>query len=151
MPLAPPVIKILLFVSFICFDFINYYYSYDSLNRLNLTVFVFSATDENLYIDSISYIYKKISHLPQINSYDFTIYPNPSSGSIYALVNLTEHHTHYVNLINTLGQIVRSETIELPTGYSKIELPLNAITKGFYFLSISDGENQKTKKVLIAE
>lgn len=101
--------------------------------------------------DQHSYSYKALDYPAKEETFDFTIYPNPASTNIFLLYNAASNCTCRFNLFNTLGQIVRIESIELPLGYSKIEIPLNSLSKGIYFLTISDGENEKTKKVVIAQ
>lgn len=79
---------------------------------------------------------------------NITVFPNPAQSFITVQTDFAE--TDYkVELVNELGQIVKSSKILQGTTMCHIEL--DTIYNGVYFIKISKGKEVKTHKVIISK
>lgn len=124
--------------------------TYDSVNNINVEIVGTSSLSGHLHSDSINYSYIRLSNHPFLENFDFSIYPNPVSTSLTILIFSNGMHTHTIDIYNTLGQLMLSENIELSENYSKLEIPLNGLSQGLYFLKVSNIDSKKVKKFLIS-
>jgi hypothetical protein len=84
--------------------------------------------------------------------YDFTIFPNPSSGLFTINLNLEEQPP--VNLIvrNNLGQIIVTLIDEtLTTGLHQINWNAEDLPAGIYFYQMSTSKKTRTGKIMITK
>lgn len=80
------------------------------------------------------------------NTADFSVYPNPSKGSIFVMSNgLSSNVT--VNVINAMGQVVKTSTFSTLTN-EKIDLSNQAA--GTYTVQFITDKGVSTKSVVIA-
>jgi len=81
--------------------------------------------------------------IPDANS-SFKFYPNPTSGSL--TIDMGNSLTPYdINIYNELG----IKLISVIASNSRQNLDLTNLSKGIYFLSINNGKNQITRKLII--
>lgn len=74
------------------------------------------------------------------------MYPNPTSGTVNIQMSSgTENST--LRLYNTTGMLVRS--INIPQGRSYMQLDVSGLPKGFYHLTISNGDGNDYRKLVI--
>jgi len=79
-----------------------------------------------------------------------SVYPNPMANEGVAVFTLAKESSVKVNVVNALGQVVKSDNLEtLTAGEHKYELDATNLTNGIYFVSIQVGENVTTKKISI--
>jgi hypothetical protein len=71
------------------------------------------------------------------------IYPNPNKGVF--TIEVKKVNKPYVKVLNTFGEVVFEKEIST----SKTVLDLSNYAKGFYFVQISDHQNNYTKKLVI--
>ncbi len=117
----------------------------------------FTSNARTLYADSLAeamleYIEKHyfmnfsngycnyLSSIPKTETYDLTIYPNPTSGKLF--FNGLNKNSNY-QLITIQGKIIQSGEIE---ANSSIDLSL--IPNGIYFIKLIDEENLLVKKII---
>jgi hypothetical protein len=88
-----------------------------------------------------------IDDRPNISSDFFTLFPNPSNGQIKLRFNQnTYSETYNIRVSNMLGQSVYNDKVVI---YYQLDLKLQYLQKGVYFLEI-EGENQRqTQKISI--
>jgi hypothetical protein len=70
-----------------------------------------------------------------------TLYPNPNNGSFTLAGKVTGTDRILLDIINSIGQVVHTETITANTGELNKELQLSNIANGIYLLRLTiDGE-----------
>jgi hypothetical protein len=80
------------------------------------------------------------------------VYPNPSSGSFWAAINLADHGEVYTRLINTLGETVILQSLgQLDSGPHLLFFDQSIIPAGIYFLQILIGEISSFTKIYIVK
>jgi len=77
---------------------------------------------------------------------NITIFPNPASEFITIQTEFVEKDLN-VELINELGQIVRTSKIVQGTTFCIIET--DTLYNGIYFIKVSTGTDSKSFKVII--
>lgn len=76
-----------------------------------------------------------------------TVYPNPASDKVSILFENNKAEEIPVSLYNILGEIVYSTSCNK----SFIEIPLESISKGIYFIKISSGNGDYVKKIVVSK
>lgn len=84
-----------------------------------------------------------------INKIDFDIFPNPASQQVHVKVNLENSKDIDISLINTLGQIMMHKTHKGYNGENNIDLNLNTIAAGIYFVKVKCGNDENVKKLIV--
>ncbi len=79
-----------------------------------------------------------------------TVYPNPAINNAEIKINLKEKTNLHYKIIDITGKEVNSSAkISFPAGKSRIELVLNTLQTGIYFLKITSGKGFiKTIKIM---
>lgn len=72
-----------------------------------------------------------------------TIYPNPTKGE----VNIQNASLEKANVYNSLGQLVKSFTLNLSTTHNTIDL--SGLPKGVYYVYLINGDAASAKKVIV--
>ncbi len=78
----------------------------------------------------------------------FTLYPNPSNGSlIMTFSGILNNNEYILNITNVIGKVVYS----LPFRQQQNEIDLSNLNKGIYFLSLLNKENSmvEVKKIVL--
>lgn len=83
-------------------------------------------------------------NVDETNEVSFNVYPNPSTGLVKVVTN-NNGHDQNISIKNILGQVVMNmvSTNEIE------DLDLTSYGKGIYFLTVTNGDSQVTKKVTI--
>lgn len=74
----------------------------------------------------------------------FTIYPNPNSGQF--VVNIGQEKPLTLTVTNALGQIVFLQNKPETDNNGRINLDLQSLDQGIYFVNLSYGDNTQTQK-----
>ena len=76
-------------------------------------------------------------------------YPNPvvQGDMVYGYIRVAETGTKYVQLVNTLGQVIKSETIVCDEEETRFEISTTGLAKGMYFMNINGG--LETMKIIV--
>jgi hypothetical protein len=83
--------------------------------------------------------------------FDFTILPNPAISAFNLICRLEDEGLYSFIIHNNLGQVALTGKMELLKGTTKLSISLDGISKGFYFLTLTDGKKALTKKFISAE
>jgi hypothetical protein len=82
-----------------------------------------------------------------LRSSQFSIYPNPTNGVLYvdfsASPEVTENTT--IRIANTFGQTIYAKKVET----SKTIINTGSLSAGVYFITIIEGKQTSTKKIII--
>lgn len=108
-----------------------------------------SAYGNNMYVDNINV--SATSGVEESNLITgVNVYPNPMETAATVEFNLTEANNVSVVMVNTVGQIIKSENLgTLAAGLHTTALDASSLSNGLYFLNITVGNNTITKKVSI--
>ncbi|MEI7801216.1 MAG: fibronectin type III domain-containing protein [Bacteroidota bacterium] len=85
-------------------------------------------------------------------SNELSIYPNPNSGmfNFDYLSSNTEFHTVQIEVMNLLGQVLKTEVVEINSGILNHPINLsNDCASGIYFVRLTDGNCRTEKKFII--
>ena len=137
----------------ICYieNYIQYGGEYSSINSNgNITITFFVAIGENYEcVNGTGASFRKKRIVDEITpSYDFTAYPNPSTGEFQLNISSDVLTTYKLNVRNTLGQTVYSTQVQV--NGTKIErMDLSGLEKGVYFVSLENESEKLLKKVVL--
>lgn len=78
----------------------------------------------------------------------FSIYPNPSNNNF--ILNYVSAHDEKINLriLNTAGTLVKEINCFTKKGTNKIDLNMNAVNSGIYFIKISNNDKTVIQKLI---
>ena len=110
------------------------------------------GTDQNTkvaYID-VDEVYCGRTSIEEILLSQIDVFPNPSNGLISIAFSKSDNKKYSLELVSLQGQIIYLETINSEEN-NLLELDLSGQEKGVYFLRISTGESQMTKKLIIRQ
>jgi hypothetical protein len=83
---------------------------------------------------------------------DTKIYPNPTNGNISIDLNINKKSAVIVRIYNQVGQLVQTEDKgSLPLGNQHLNLNLEKLKNGLYFIKIVVGNEAITHKIQIIE
>ncbi len=78
----------------------------------------------------------------------YSIYPNPTTGMIYINYTLMQKSDLVMNIESVLGQIVYSKEMK-DTQQNVLTLDMNFLERGVYFITLSNGKEKTTVKVIL--
>lgn len=78
-------------------------------------------------------------------------YPNPSSDACYLPVTLTSGMNLIMELSDLTGRTLMQETRNLPAGYNLLQIPVNEILNGVYFVTIRGENGWNTTRKLVKQ
>ncbi len=77
-----------------------------------------------------------------------TIYPNPFHESLTIELAYAKKSKLELSILNSIGQVVYSNSELIKEGLNTINLSLTALPNGMYYVSMRDGEKKVIKKVI---
>jgi hypothetical protein len=81
-----------------------------------------------------------------------SFYPNPArNGKTFIQIEAKQSADLSMEIINGMGQLLRSEKRRLHPGKNTIELDLNDLTAGTYFVKLMEGEKVYFRKILVGK
>ena len=83
----------------------------------------------------------------EVKAFDFDVYPNPvSTGSVN--IELSKGGTYDIELVNTTGQIVKTETLSV-NGVESNSINVSDLAKGVYIMNVTGDNTTESVKVTI--
>ena len=79
----------------------------------------------------------------------FEVYPNPASENLNITFNNPSNELTSYQIINSLGQLVKSEEINAVSGINKQQISLKNLESGMYFVTITVGDKTAYQKINI--
>jgi hypothetical protein len=79
------------------------------------------------------------------------VYPNPANNQVNINLNMEQSENVEVSIFNTLGQIVVSENYGSLNGVNTLNIKLDNLTSGIYFVKIAVGDKVYTKPLQITK
>lgn len=86
----------------------------------------------------------------QLSENDIQLYPNPTNGIVNVLVQSVSSQKEIVTaeVLNTLGQLIRSVNLEFNDNTATIDL--NKMANGIYIINLKTDSGRITKKVIVS-
>ena len=78
-----------------------------------------------------------------------SIYPNPAKNNATVKVNLETSSKVQVQVLNTIGQVVKTVSAQGQTGVNSINVELSGLSSGIYLVNIKVDNASSTKKLVI--
>ena len=101
-----------------------------------------------LYIDDLNILDAASVGIIKNNSFtDLEISPNPANGAALIKVYSAVAEKTSLNLINSLGQLVKSFTFS--NGESSNTINLSGLPKGVYYVYLINGDAASAKKIIL--
>ena len=81
------------------------------------------------------------------NSY---VYPNPASDKLTLILDLEKAGSMYYSVMDVSGKILYGESVNhIGSGLNQIQIPIENLSNGVYFMQIKDSGFQKTIKFVV--
>ena len=77
------------------------------------------------------------------------IFPNPTKNNATLNINLENTAKVQIEVMNTVGQIVKSTKVDGQMGVNNINIELNGLSTGIYLVNIKIDNATSTKKLII--
>lgn len=77
-----------------------------------------------------------------------TIFPNPATEQVSIAISSASASSHVV-LFDLTGKILQEKDVLLNDGIGLVEMPLNGIEKGLYFISLINESGKTTQRLII--
>jgi choice-of-anchor B domain-containing protein len=114
------------------------------INNINLTNGILTTLNVEMVPST--------SSTDQILHPDFiSIYPNPASNEIFIDIKSTIPVSVFIELYNSLGQVIKKSDFKLNAFENKIKFPLENIPSGIYHLKILERNNIVVKKLIVTD
>lgn len=78
-----------------------------------------------------------------------SIYPNPSNGSLNIRLQPERDLPQTISVYNQMGQLVESYEVNFSKNQPIVEIRMNDLSDGIYFIQVYDGDAIQTRKVLL--
>lgn len=85
----------------------------------------------------------------ELSSEPLQVYPNPSNGVLNIRLQPEGDINQTVEVYNHLGQKVESYELSFTKDMPAVEVQLNNLTDGVYFIRVFDGEQVQTRRILL--
>lgn len=82
---------------------------------------------------------------------DLKLVPNPFSSNASISFTSEESASYELNVFNTLGQMVRTEKIDVTTGVNHINIQRDGLDAGMYLYNITNGERSISGNMVIVD
>jgi len=128
-------------------SFQNPFYTYSSVGNYTVTLII---TNDNGCIDTATKDIVVIQFIGQeeLNRLQaISVYPNPASTKIYVELGVPADKSTWLTIENTLGQVVY-EGRDFSSSSSIIEVSIESLQSGVYYLNIGNNQGTTTKKFI---
>ncbi len=79
----------------------------------------------------------------------FNLSPNPANNMVNINVSSETSSSAQMNILSSVGQVISSENVQLNKGNNVIRKNLDGLSSGIYFVRISKGTQNITKKLMV--
>lgn len=83
------------------------------------------------------------------DDFEMKVYPNPASDMVNIKLTSKKRESATLTLYSVDGTLVYNSSIELSQGNEIIQLPVNNLSKGFYFIQLKGSTNTSIKRLVI--
>ncbi len=97
------------------------------------------------------YEYSEVKYVYASNSNDvMNVYPNPAENSVTLEFNSYQGKAKSISFMNSLGQVLLEKQIDVVNGANKVEVDINSLPKGNYFILLKEDVILYKSKLVIA-
>ncbi len=115
-------------------------YKFTNLNNPNDTLSFRIVYNLGVSVNELSSIISSVSD----------VMPNPSSGKSFVVVNASKSSNCVVKCTNTLGSLLYTKSVQLNEGKNKLDISGDLpLSNGIYFISIQQGNQVVTKRMVV--
>ena len=82
---------------------------------------------------------------------EFSVYPNPAKNQITVDFSSTNNKSSNLIISDILGKTVKEFSVNSSNGINRIDINLNNLNDGIYFINFSNNEIKSTKKLVITK
>lgn len=105
---------------------------------------------DNLYVDNINVAGSPLSIANQVNNESISLYPNPAKNAATLEIVSDNAEAASIRILNMLGAVVSpSQVIGISQGSNLIDLPINSLVNGIYFVETIIAGEVSTSKLII--
>lgn len=120
-------------------------------DQLEVVAFVQNNTSKEVYQaandDTTTALVGKPEPLGAPQPIEFIVFPNPTQGKFTVAMNQFATTNGAIRIFDQIGNLVRQETI--PYGRGEVDIDLSNMAQGVYLVNVSNGEQAKTKRLVI--
>jgi hypothetical protein len=92
-----------------------------------------------------------INAAPVMNISGVNVYPNPAANSCNVNIEMSQNETINMVVVNSIGQVVHSETMSLDAGSNDIKMNTENWASGLYNISLSTSKGSTSVKLTVAK
>ncbi len=122
--------------------------SVEDFNNLLAVVWVQNSTTGEIYQSAVSSFTLGMDKAERENLIK-AVYPNPAQDRVNIDLNMDKTELVEVSILNTLGQIVVNKQFGNISGANTLNLDLNNLSQGMYFVKIRIGDKIYTKPLQV--
>ncbi len=79
---------------------------------------------------------------------DIKMFPNPASSNVQVEYSITNPEEVFMQIYSISGNVMKTVTPSAIKGENSINIPINDLPSGTYFINLRDGSEQKTAKFI---
>ncbi len=117
-------------------------YNFNVASPTATTYYRLKITDKN---GSVSY--SSIVVLNSAASFKLNVFPNPAQNVLNVTVVNNKNKTALVQVVNTLGKVVKQQTVQLVVGTNSVSLAIDDLARGSYTVVIK-GDTMQQKQFI---
>ena len=129
----------------------------------SLVFLTVSAMEDNSYVVSISNVEDESGNVMVTQDFEFSwvglnelfdgnkvdLYPNPTDNQLNIEFFVNESSDIEINIVDVSGRIILQNQFSTIQGTNATQLDLSGVSKGVYFLNITEGNNSKRYKIIV--
>jgi hypothetical protein len=85
----------------------------------------------------------------EVKAMELTVSPNPASNQLTIKFNVEKTQLIDVKVISTSGKLIYNQSASMPQGTQSLDLNIQDLAEGIYFVSVSTSNGSYTKPVVI--
>ena len=110
---------------------------------------VLVSNNEGCSLSSVGITVSEFAEIGELDSYIFSIFPNPSQGDFSISFTAISGSTYTFKVYNEAGQLIYEDRLENQNGKIIKDVHLGELASGMYNLTLSNGKTESSKKIII--
>jgi PKD repeat protein len=122
---------------------------YETPGTYDVSLTVSNGDDSNTYTQSDYIIVNTCTDINEVEDMEVAIYPNPTSGSFFIEMNLSQENDITIQVVNSIGEVVMEKTISGVSGFYRTNLDINQMNNGLYFIVVNSNDGRTTQRIIL--